>query len=369
MERDTMSESAILAETEVTLEAPGAELPIWKDSFSYRAPLSARTRDESIVFGPGAGGYWAQFFVPVATWRNHVTAREPGALPQPAASVDALEGRAVVSFPDGSFQVWDLADPARPQVLSEYRRPRDLSHFEYAAIVGDRVAVFGQDGVEIVAPGPSGLARERVLTRQEVGSPIAVVDAGKGLALAGNRGLLWVADAKSAPRTLVASPIPGLARAGDHLLFTDGATLYSATLAQLTSGRVASQLRLGRGFERARIRVEGTRAMLLGERAVLQLDVSRPASPVLRSRIEMDEVGAVRDAVFANGRVFLLGDRGLQMLDASGERVVESVDVAPRQRLDAGGRHLVLIGEQSLQVVDATALTAVAPVAAPATRR
>jgi hypothetical protein len=368
LDQGTVSETGILAETEVTLWEQGVELPIWRDSFAYRAPISARTRDESILFGAGAASYWSRFFVPVATWHNRVTTREPSELPHPAVSVDALEGRAVVSFPDGSFQIWDLADPARPQVLSQYRRPRDLSRFEAAAVVGDRVAVYGQDGLELVKLGGEGPRRERVWGRQEVGSLVSVVDAGKGLALASNRGLLWLAEGATASRTLVPSPIPGLARAGEHLLFTDGATLYSATLAQLASGRFASELRLGRGFGPHRIRVSGTRAVVLGKRAVLCLDVGNPARPVLRSRIEMDEVGAVRDALFASGRIFLLGDRGLQVIDASGERVAESVDVGPRQQLDAAGRQLVLIGERSLQVVDLTALVAAPAAAAPARR-
>jgi hypothetical protein len=111
------------------------------------------------------------------------------------------------------------------------------------------------------------------------------------------------------------------------------------------------------------VRVFGARAIVMGARGVLCFDVSDPSRPVLRSRIEMNEVGDVRDAAFLAGRIFLLGDRGLQVLDASGERVVESVDVDPRQLLDAGGRHLVLAGERSLQVVDATPFVASAAAA------
>jgi hypothetical protein len=82
----------------------------------------------------------------------------------------------------------------------------------------------------------------------------------------------------------------------------------------------------------------------------------------------MNEVGEIRDAVFLSGRFFLLGNRGLQVADASSERVAESVDVAPRQGLVAGGRHLVLIGDRSLQVVDATPFLVSAPAASLDTR-
>jgi len=362
-ERGTVTESSVVAETRVTLEEPGRELPVWQDSFSYRAPLSARSAEASILFGPGATTYWVQFFVPVATWQTQAAARDPRALARPAVAVDATDGRAVVLFDDGSFQVFDLADPSSPAIVADYRRPRDLSRFDGVAILGDRVAVFGPDGLEIVRLGVEGPVRERVWARDQVGSLVGVLEGDAGLTLAGNRGLLWIGNENPTPRSLVPRPILGIARSGEHLLFTDGAALYSATPAQLRAGRVAAELRLGRGFAPKSVRAEGSRAVVLGERGLLTFDVSDPATPALRSRIEMNEVGEIRDAVFLSGRFFLLGNRGLQVADLSGERVAESIDVAPRQGLDAGGRHLVLIGDRSLQVVDATPFIAGAPAA------
>ncbi len=362
-EKGTVTESSVVADTQVTLEEPGQQLPVWQDSFSYRAPLSARSAAASILFGPGATAYWVQFFVPVATWQTRAAARDARNLQRPAVAVDAVDGRAVVLFDDGSFQVFDLADPSNPTVVADYHRPRDLSRFDGVAVLGDRIAVFGPDGLEMVRLGVDGPARERVWGREQVGSLVGVLEGDAGLALAGTRGLLWIGDDLAPPHVLVSRPILGLARAGDHLLFTDGAALYSATPAQLSAGRVASELRLGRGFAPTRVRAEDSRAVVLGARGLLTLDVSDPATPVLQSRIEMNEVGEVRDAVFLSGRFFLLGHRGLQVADASGERVAESVDVAPRQGLDAGGRHLVLIGDRSLQVVDATPFIVSAPAA------
>jgi hypothetical protein len=362
-ERGTVTASSVVAETRVTLEEPGQKLPVWQDSFSYRAPISARSAEASILFGPGATSYWLQFFVPVATWQTQATARDARALQRPAVAVDAMDGRAAVLYDDGSFQVFDLADPSSPAVVADYLRPRDLSRFDGVAILRNRIAVFGADGLEIARLGIEGPAREHVWGRDQVGSLVGVLEAGAGLALAGTRGLLWIGDDAATPRVLVSRPILGIAPAGDHLLFTDGSALYSATLAQLSAGRVASDLRLPRGFAPTRVRAEGPSAVVLGARGLLTLDVSDPASPALQSRIEMNEVGEIRDAAFLSGRFFLLGSRGLQVADASNERVVESVDVAPRQGLDAGGRHLVLIGDHSLQVVDATPFITSAPVA------
>jgi hypothetical protein len=367
-ERDTVTQSSMVAETQVTLTRAGSPQPVWQDSFTHRVPLSAERPTESILFAAGATRYWTQFFVPVATWQTRDAARSTNPLQKPAVAMDAVDGRAVVLFGDGSFQIFDLADPVKPALVADYRRPRDLSRFEGVAAFGDRIAVFGQDGLELVRLGAEGVTREQVYSRTAIGSPLVVVDLGSGLMLAGNRGLQWLENGAKAPRVLVPTPIRGLARAGSFLLFTDGVELYSATLQQLQAGRVATDLNLGRGFDPARIRVYGTRALVMGARGVLCFDVSDPTRPALRSRIEMNEVGEVRDAAFLGGRIFLLGERGLQVLDAAGERVEESVDVDPRQLLDAGGRHLVLVGESSLQVVDATPFVASATAARDAAR-
>ena len=105
------------------------------------------------------------------------------------------------------------------------------------------------------------------------------------------------------------------------------------------------------------MRLAGSSAVVLGDPGVLWIDVSQPGNPRVISRIGIQEVGEVQDASVLAGRLFLLGARGLQISDRSGERVVDSVDVTARHRLDAAGRHIVLIGERNLQVVDATAFT------------
>jgi hypothetical protein len=76
-------------------------------------------------------------------------------------------------------------------------------------------------------------------------------------------------------------------------------------------------------------------------------------------------VGETHDALAAWGRLFLLGDRGLQVVDASSRRIDDSADVSARTRFDAAGRHLVMIGDAGLQVVDGTPFVAPRSVASP----
>jgi len=333
-------------------------------------PLSARREDVSILFGPGShSSYWAEldgeFFVPLARWSTQVTAREPLEFAKPAVAVEVVGKRAVVLFGDGDFEILDLGDPTQPVRLGEYRRPRDLATFSGVTVDGTQVALFGPDGVEIVQLDGENTRRVVAYGRDAVGS---VVDAeridGSWLA-ATNRGLLLLGAKPSEVRTLVPRQILGMARIGDErLIFADGVSLYTATLPLLMAGRVETELRLGRGFNPQRVRVhgEGHSAVVLGARDSVWVDL-RAGRPRLRSRIGGSESGRVRDAAVIGDRLFLLGPRGLQVADRSGERIVDSVDVRARERVDVSGRHLVMIGDKSLQVVDATAFVVSTPAA------
>jgi hypothetical protein len=104
---------------------------------------------------------------------------------------------------------------------------------------------------------------------------------------------------------------------------------------------------------------------VLGERGVLLVDVSNPRKPEIRSRVGSGVVGETHDALVARGRLFLLGDRGLQVADASGRRVDDSADVSARTQVAVAGRHLVMIGDAGLQVVDTTPFVAPRSLASP----
>jgi hypothetical protein len=114
------------------------------------------------------------------------------------------------------------------------------------------------------------------------------------------------------------------------------------------------------------VRAFGNRAVVMGATGALVLDLSNPSQPVTLSQLHTRKIGAVRDAAQIGGQTYLLGDRGLMILDASGRVVSESVDVASRDRIDAMGRHAVVIGDSKLQVVDSTPFRSVAGTAAPA---
>ena len=134
--------------------------------------------------------------------------------------------------------------------------------------------------------------------------------------------------------------------------------MFISTLDKLQHNTLTGQLRLGNGFGAHRIRSLGSWVAVLGETAVSLVDVSNPAEPELISRLALASTGRVDDAVELGGRVFLLGRRGLQLLDPTGQRVVEHILVSPASRMTRMGHHMAMVGPDSLQIVDSVPFTA-----------
>jgi hypothetical protein len=355
----------ILAITNVTLSRQGDPQPIWSEEFQHKVGVSEREDARSILFGARNDRYWEAFYLPIASWSSQVAVREPLPFKRPVVSVDVIDHRAVVSFEDGSFQIVDLSDPAVPRVIAQYSRPRDLTKWSGVRFIDGRVVIFGQDGLEIVGLDSGTPKLLRAVERSKVGSIVAVEKVDAGLLVAGTRGLLLVKGGVAEPQLLIERNVLGAAMLGDRVVFTDGPSLFIASLPSLLRQKAEAEFRIGKGFGTSRVRAWGRFAVVLGERGVLLVDVSNPAKPVLRARVSSAAAGETSDALVARGRLFLLGDRGLQVTDASGQRIDDSADVSARTRLSAAGRHLMMIGDAGLQVVDTTPFVVRKSVAAP----
>ena len=107
---------------------------------------------------------------------------------------------------------------------------------------------------------------------------------------------------------------------------------------------------------------------LPGARSILALEATRQPGAKAQSNIRWT-YAHLRDIVVTEYGVADLRGKSdadviaamLQVADSRGERIVDSVDVVARSRVRAEGRHLVMIGEKSLQVVDATPFVAAPP--------
>jgi hypothetical protein len=202
--------------------------------------------------------------------------------------------------------------------------------------------------------------------RVKAGGVVAVEPAGQDFLVIGSRGILLVTPGNNTPTLLVNKSVVGAAMMGDRLVFADGENLFVASSEHLRRSTAEGQLRIAKGFGIARVSVAGKSALVFGESDVLVVDVSNPSQPRILSRVNSAAAGEIRDAVVVNGRVFVLGTRGLQILDASASHLAQSVDVEARDRMATAGRHIVMIGGARLQVLDTTPFGGLE---APASRR
>lgn len=347
----------ILATTTVTLERTGDDTPVRSDEFRHKVAVSERRDDQSIVFGAAGSRYWDSLYFPDATWNNRLATRAAFDVKKPGVAVETLGHRAVVLFKDGSFELVDLGNPAEPRVLGHYSRPKDLTSWSGVRAIDGRVAIFGGDGLELVeltAEGPKKLLR---LDRAAVGSIVAVEDAGDHILLAGSKGLMLLERGSNRPRMLIDKGVRGAAMDGNRVYFTDGESLFTASLAKLMNKKADGRLRIGEKFDPARIQVLGRTAAVMGDDGVLLVDISNPAAMRVKARINTVERGEIRDAIVLNERLYLLTERGLLVSNAADARTQDSIGVEARTRMVHAGRHLVMVGDGNLQVVDTTPFT------------
>lgn len=360
----SLSKPGMRVTTTVLVESPSGR--IWRRQTNFRLPAADVVADGSAILSPGAAGYWDDFFVPVVSWPTHGGVRASHELGRKSVAVDATADRVVVLYEGGDFQVFGLADPMQPELLAEYQRKQSYDRWRHVRILDDAIALFGDDGLEIVRVGDQGLEAHQSYGRGEIGSVSAVEPVQDGLLLAGSRGLVLMKGHDEPPQRLLRRPTSALASDGDKLFFTDGGTLFVSSLDKLQQNSLTGQLGLGLGFGAHRIRSLGSWVAVLGEAAVLLVDVSVPEKPVLISRLGHEEAGRVDDAIAIGGRIFLLGHRGLQLVDPTGKRVVEHISVIPALRMARMGHHLTIISPNSLQVVDSVPFTVSAVPMAPA---
>jgi hypothetical protein len=351
MPEGLLPKPGVLSTARVSLAS--GDQSIFDRSFVMRSEGRDHAEGRSALFGRGGKRFWADFFVPISTWEAHRALRDAVALSGDAVAVDATGDRAVVLYQNGAFEVLQLADPAAPVKLAEYERPTQLEHFDGVRVLSNGVALFGEDGLELVGVGPDGSQAVLTRSRADVGSVSALETVGEQLVIGSAKGLLVLPSSGAGePERVMRRAIRGMGRAADLLVLADRDTLFVSTLALLRQKRVMGQLKIGKAFETSRVRVFGTTALVIGKGGVMVVDLRSPRTLRMIGRVRPDRVGQIEDAGRVGSSIFLVGDRGIQVLGPKLDRVVDVVDALPGRGIAAFGRHLVAVGGSKLQVID-----------------
>jgi hypothetical protein len=356
---------ARVAQTDVVLREGPSGAVISSRRFELRVEDKSHVPNTSVLFSAAAPRYWDAFFVPVARWRNDQAIRPPIALESPVVGVDGVGDRVVVLYENGGFDVVGLEDPARPTTLATYRRNEDFKKWSGVRVLGSRVAIYGEEGLELVRIGPEGMVAEATWPRGEIGRVLSIAPLGDALVVTGAKGMQLLDPVSGTFRPVMRRVALSVASIGEVLVFVDGESIFVADLERLSRNRVIAQLNLGKTFGPERVRIVDRAAIVTGPGGALVIDLADPLAPRALAKLSTREVGAVFDATRIGGRVFLVGERGLQLLSRSLDRVEETIDVGRRRLVSVMGRHLVTASGESLQVVDATPWTELSMPAAP----
>lgn len=345
---------AILGETQIVLRE-GTDGPIIASRrFHVRVDDKAHVPGKSVLFSSDSKSYWNDFFVPIARWRNDQAIRPAIALDRPIADLDGVGDRTVVLYEDGDFEMLGLADPTQPIRLAEYHRDEAYKKWSGIRLLGNRVAIYGEEGLELVRFTDSGPIVERTWTRGEIGRVLSLAPLGDQLVIVGAKGMQILDLETGTLRRVMRRVQLSVAAVGDTLAFVDGESVYLSNLELLAENRVIAQMKLGKTFGPNRVRVLDQTAIVTGPGGALVIDVRNPKQPKVIAKLSTHDIGEVVDATRLRGRIFLVGMRGLQVLNRSLTRVEETIDVGERNRVTVMGRHLVTADRIGIQVVDAT---------------
>jgi hypothetical protein len=345
----------VLAVTDLSFRAVTSNDPIFEERFTLRVSDSERRPNTSVLFTPRSELYWTQFFVPMATWPTHLARRGQWQSDAPLQDIDLTGDRAVVLSRNGSFRTLAVSDPAHPAVVAHFRTKRAIVDYDGVRRYSNAIVMFGQDGIRVMAiDGDGNTGEVAAWDRGDVGAVRDLTRIGEDLVLASSRGLLRVPIRGGEATLLINGKLKAVAHSGDRVYLLDDQWLYAAQSDSIRRDAVRGLVRFDRGFGAKAVHVAGPLAAVVGEKEVMCLYVGGSGRAKVMSRLRRDEVGEIHDVALLGGRVFLLGTRGLQVVDPRRGTVLDSIDVDARDRLSATGRLLAASGDRGVELIDAT---------------
>lgn len=347
----------LLAKCRVRIYHTGSKQPVWDRSFDAPAEhilRGAHGRDKTI-FGNSSYMFWSRFYVPVATWTSRDALVKSIDFIDEVASIVSKGDRAVLLYRRGGFDVLDVSSPGDPKVLHRYRRDQDLTRWAGVEVISEGlVATYGPDGVEIVEMQAGEMRRIGRWEMHEVGAVSAAASNGRTLLFAGAKGVFAVRleNRPLVQHRLVDGEFVGVEIADPFIYLVRPSSIDVTTAKHLMRQIIGSRLRLGDGFRARRVRKEQDSLYVLGEAGAAVVDIADRAHPRISASLGLDDYGRIADVLSDARQLYLLGERGLVVLDERAERVADSIQVGAGDSATRVGRHALLVGGKTLEVLD-----------------
>jgi hypothetical protein len=353
----TFGGRTLIAQCRVRLFHRDAERPVWDRKFE--APAEHRSeksqKQDRTIFGNARYRFWESFFVPVSTWATSLARVAHRDYAQRVVGIDVRGDRAAVLFKSGSVEYLDVSSPLDPKVLGQYRRQPDLSEWLGVRVLpDDRVVIYGHDGIEVVKMARVRATKLVERESSDVGSirDAALYDDGT-LLMVGNKGA-WAIRLETPelqPHRLIQRDYVGIAVRGPYVYLLGRDHLDWGTAKQVARKLTGGQLRLG-SLEAEKVRLMNDSLYVFGRKAIVEFSLQQPQKPVPVAKIDPENLGRVSDLVADGSHIYLVGDRGLQVADHSGEWIADRIQVQADRSAAARGRFLYLAGGSDLEILD-----------------
>jgi hypothetical protein len=340
-----------------------SEEPIWDRTFEAPAEHvldESRGRDRTI-FANSRYAFWKQFFIPVSTWKTAATHVHRIDYLEDVASIDVSGDRAAVMFARGGFDLIDVSTPANPTTLTRYRREQDLSRWSGVKIVSDDlVLLYGPDGAEFVdhsGPKPKAIGRWEL---PEIGAIRAAGVYEQTALFAGNRGVYAVRlnQRPLKPHRLLEGDYVGvevgaIRPGGESAIYLVSPTRVEITAPEhLLRHMIRSRVALGPNFGASRARRVGDSLFVFGKSETVELSLAQPLRPETKAHIDASVLGSVNDLTGMGDKLYVVGERGLQVADAKGDVVTDAIQVGADGSMTRKDHYVFLTGGRALEVID-----------------
>jgi hypothetical protein len=352
----TFGRGSLISDCRVRLYHRQGGDSVWDRRFQAPAEhLSggARGRDRT-VFGNARYAFWREFFVPTTTWATSQSRIHRTEYDEPVAAVDVAGERAAVLLRSGTVEYLDVASGLEPKTIQRYRRTRDLAVWTGMRLLpGDRAALFGPNGLELVDFSQATATRLGRWDIPEVGGVSAAALIGESLLLAGNRGLfvMRLGHEPLAPHRLLDGEWVGVAARGEDVWLVSPNQIAVASAKQLMRHVTGARTPFRSTFVARGSRLVGDSLWVFSSERAVQFALGS-GSPRPVADFDAERFGSIADVTADGERLYLLGGRGLRVAPASGSSNAELVQVAADQSMVLKGRFLFLAGGQAFEVVD-----------------